>query len=145
MVRLIEHWAGREEEWAVMRRFNLWFSLVVLLSMGIGSYYSPDGSFFWLASTDIGAQMVRMGLLLVISVQLFTEPPRHVAIRIFTGLTATAVWAVYVSTFMNTPIFDSVVLLQTAIALGISALEFTGDELRETHAIAAETAFMRKV
>jgi len=130
-----------------MRRFNLWFSLIGLLSIMIGSYYAPDSPFFWLASTDVGAQMVRMGLVLMISVQLLTEPPRHMAIRILTGLTAlaTAVWAVHASTFMNTPIFDTVVLLQTAIALGISALEFTHDELRETHAIAAETAFMRKV
>jgi hypothetical protein len=130
-----------------MRRFNLWFSLVVLLSMGIGSYYAPDGSFFWLASTDIGAQMVRMGLILIISVQLFTEPPRHMAIRLLTGATAlaAAVWAVHVSTFMNTPIFDTVVWLQAAIALGVSALELPDGDWRETNAIAAETAYMRKV
>lgn len=130
-----------------MKRFNLWFSLVALLAMGIGSYYAPDGSFFWLASTDIGAQIIRMGLVLLISVQLFTEPPRHFTIRILTGLTAitTAVWALHVSTFMNTPIFDTVVLLQTAIALAISALELPGEELHIEHVIASETAFMRKV
>jgi hypothetical protein len=130
-----------------MKRFNLWFSLVVLLSMGIGSYYAPDGSFFWLASVDIGAQMIRMGLILLVSVQLFTEPPRHIAIRLPTGATAiaTAVWAVHVSTFMNTPVFDTVVLLQTAIALAISALELPDREFRETQVIAAETAYLRKV
>lgn len=130
-----------------MRRFNLWFSLVVLLSMGIGSYYSPDGSFFWLASTDIGAQMVRMGLLLVISVQLFTEPPRHMAIRVLTGLIAlaTAAWALHASTFMNTPIFDTIVWLQTAIALGVSALELPDEGLLQSHIIASQTAHMRKV
>lgn len=108
-----------------MKRFYLWFSLVVLLAMGFGSHYTPDGSFFWLASSDLGAQALRIFLAMIVLVQLFTDPPRHLAVRALTGVVAltTALWALHVSTFMNTPIFDTVVLLQTAVALAIAALE----------------------
>lgn len=130
-----------------MKRFNLWFSLVVLLAMGIGSYYAPDGSFFWLASVDMGAQVVRMVLILLLSVQLFTEPPRHLAVRLITGAAAigTAVWALQVSTFMNTPIFDTVILLQTAIALGVSALELQGESEEVPQVVALHTVHTRKL
>lgn len=128
---------------ALMKRFNLIFSLCTLLVIGLGSYYVPENAFFWLASVDNGTQAVRAFLVVMVLAQLLTYPPRHLLLRLLTGITAltTVVWALRMSTFMNTPIFDTVVLLQTAIALGISALERPLEEpafvrvppLRPTH------------
>ena len=130
-----------------MKQFNLIFSLVALLAMGLGSYYAPNDSLFWLASVDAGTQAVRALLVFVILVQLLTYPPRHMLVRLLTGVTAltTAVWAQHMSTFMNTPIYDTIILLQTAIALGISALERPLDEPTYVRAAPLHTTHGRKV
>lgn len=130
-----------------MKRFNLIFSLVALLAMGLGSTYAPNDSFFWLASVDTGTQAVRVFLIFMILVQLLTYPPRHMLVRLLTGATAltAAVWALHMSTFMNTPIYDTVILLQTAIALGISALERPLDEPTYVRAVPLRTTHGRKV
>lgn len=130
-----------------MKRFNLIFSLVALLAMGLGSYYEPNSSLFWLASVDMGTQVVRAFLIFMVLTQLLTYPPRHIVVRLLTGATAltTAVWALHMSTFMNTPIFDTVVLLQVAIALGISALERPVEEPAFVRPTRIEAAHNRKM
>ena len=113
-----------------MRKFNLWFALLALITLGIGSYVSPYEGIFWLASPDLGAQIIRGSLAILIIIQLITEPPRHMLIRAITGLVsiATAMWAVYTTTMMSTPLFDTILYIQAAIALGITALELPTDE-----------------
>lgn len=113
-----------------MRKFNLWFSLIALLVVGIGVYLSPWQGVFWLASPDLSAQVVRGVLAFLVIVQLITEPPRHLIIRTLTGIASigTAFWALHTATFMSTPIFDSLLFLQTAVALGITALELPSNE-----------------
>lgn len=97
----------------------------MLITMGFGSYYMPDSAFFWLASGDMVMQLVRVALCLIILVFMLTEPPRHMIVRSMAGLIAlaTAWWALYASTLMSTPIFDTAIMLQAAIAIGIAALE----------------------
>ncbi len=130
-----------------MRQFHLGFSLVMLITMGFGSYYMPDGAFFWLASGDAAMQLVRIALSLIILVFMLTEPPRHMLVRSLAGMIAlaTAAWALHASTLMNTPIFDTVILLQTAIALGIAALEVSVAQPRIGYSLPSHINYIVKV
>ncbi len=130
-----------------MRQFHLGFSLVMLITMGLGSHYMPDGAFFWLASSDMTMQVVRIVLALVILVFMLTVPPRHVLVRSLAGLISlsTAAWALHASTLMSTPIFDTVLLLQTAIALGIAALEVPAPQPEVTHRVPIHVKYIIKV
>ena len=115
-----------------MRKFNLWFSLIALIVIGVGTYLSPGEGLFWLASPEMSAQIIRGGLAVFVILQLITEPPRHAVIRALTGVAsmATAAWALHTTTMMTTPIFDTFLYIQAAIALGITALELPEGEPR---------------
>lgn len=130
-----------------MRQFHLGFALVMLITMGFGSYYMPDGAFFWLASGDVVMQLVRIALSLIILVFMLTEPPRHMIVRSMAGVIAlaTAAWALHASTLMNTPIFDTVILLQAAIALGIAALEAPAAQQQIARQLPMHINYMVKV
>lgn len=130
-----------------MRQFHLGFSLIMLITLGFGSFYAPDGAFFWLASSDIMMQIVRIVLSLILLVFILTEPPRHMLVRSLAGLISlsTAAWAIHASTLMSTPIFDTVILLQTAIALGIAALEVSDLQSSTTQTAPVRIRYMVKV
>ena len=110
-----------------MRKFLLWSTLVGLITLGIGSHLQPDQGLFWLSNPDLSTQIVRGVLAVFIIIQLATEPPRHLLIRISTGMTAlvAAFWSFYSLTLMSTPIFDFMMFMTSAIALGVAALELT--------------------
>lgn len=129
-----------------MRQFHLGFSLVILITMGFGSYYMPDSAFFWLASSDVVMQVVRAVLSVVILVFMFTEPPRHMIVRSLAGVLAlaTVAWALHTSTLMTTPIFDTAILLQAAVALGIAALEVGAPRSELSHVAPSQIRYVAK-
>lgn len=92
-------------------------------------------------------QIVRIVLSLILSVFILTEPPRHMLVRSLAGLISlsTAAWAIHASTLMSTPIFDTVILLQTAIALGIAALEVSDLQSSTTQTAPVRIRYMVKV
>lgn len=115
-----------------MRKFHLWFSLICLLILGIGVYFMPDNPMFWLVSGEVSSQIMRGVLVAAVVIQLVTEPPRHIALRAVTGAVAalSAGYAFYTISLLGNPIFDTIIFLQTAIALTITALELPSEEPR---------------
>jgi peptidoglycan/LPS O-acetylase OafA/YrhL len=113
-----------------MRRFHLWFSLASLIALMLGTAYQFNNTFMWLASTELFAQILRGVLIAVVVAQIITLPPRHIALRAATGFTAlaAALYGINALFAPHSPVVDSFVFLQTAIGLGISALEYNPKE-----------------
>lgn len=113
-----------------MRKFHLWFSLLLLGGLIAGSAYAPNNPLMWLASTSTTAQAMRVGLAALLLLQLVTVPPRHIALRLATGASAltACVAAIALLFSAQSPIVDVFALLQAGVALGIAALEYTPRE-----------------
>lgn len=94
--------------------------------MVLGVAFFKDGFFMAFASESLELQLVRIVLAAIVMSQLITNPPRHVAHRSLTGLTAliTAIGTLILfAKSLNIGILDVVVFMHAAIALGITALE----------------------
>lgn len=108
-----------------MGKLLLWFSLVVLLILGIGTHMAPGNPAFWLASSSNFYQYARLGVGLVVILQLVSSPPRHKAFRIFTAVFATLVfgWAWQQTYVYHMELLDLVAFTGSSMALFIAALE----------------------
>lgn len=112
-----------------MKKFHLWVALIGLLALGFGSFLMPDSGAFWLTSSSLEMQAVRIALIVVVTIHLVTNPPRHLVIRSLTGGVAimTLWYALTSLSQMNTPLFDSLMLMYVSIGLGIAALELPAE------------------
>jgi hypothetical protein len=101
--------------------------VLLLLFLAFGTVLAPESPMFWLASSAVGYQIARFGLMLVLLLQLGTNPPRHKTFRIFSGWVAgiTAFWVLNATYGNNMEILDSLSLLGAAVAIGLTALERT--------------------
>lgn len=109
-----------------MKKSHLFLSASALIAMVLGVAFFKDGFFVAFASESLELQLVRIVLAAIVMSQLITNPPRHVAHRSLTGLTAliTAIGTLILfATSLNIGILDVVVFMHAAIALGITALE----------------------
>lgn len=109
-----------------MKKSHLFLSASALIAMVLGVAFFKDGFFMAFASESLELQLVRIVLAAIVMSQLITNPPRHVAHRSLTGLTAliTAIGTLILfATSLNIGILDVVVFMHAAIALGITALE----------------------
>ena len=109
-----------------MKKSHLFISASALIAMVLGVAFFKDGFFMAFASESLELQLVRIVLAAIVMSQLITNPPRHVAHRSLTGLTAliTAIGTLILFAIsLNIGILDVVVFMHAAIALGITALE----------------------
>ena len=109
-----------------MKKSHLFISASALIAMVLGVAFFKDGFFMAFASESLELQLVRIVLAAIVMSQLITNPPRHVAHRSLTGLTAliTAIGTLILfAKSLNIGILDVVVFMHAAIALGITALE----------------------
>lgn len=113
-----------------MRKFYLWFSLISLLFLGLGTHFMGSNIIFAFAASNDTAQIMRLGLAAVIISQLVTIPPRHIALRVATGLTALMTAGYGMSLFFSgySPLLDVCAYIMVGIALGISALELSTED-----------------
>jgi hypothetical protein len=100
-------------------------ALLTLIFLAFGTQIAPDSPMFWLASSTIGYQVVRFGLMLVLLLQLCTDPPRHKTFRIISAVVSglTAFWVLRATYNNHMMLLDSLSLLASSIAIGVTALE----------------------
>jgi hypothetical protein len=108
-----------------MTKTLLVLSLVCLGILAIGTTLFAQSPAFWLATGSSTDQYIRAALMLVLAVQLITEPPRHVLFRILSGLLSIAVgvWSLEATYANHMPFLDTMSFMIAAIAIGITALE----------------------
>lgn len=108
-----------------MGKFLLTMALMILLFLLAGTIGTPDNALFWFASSSLAFQLVRGVLSVVLIVQIFTQPPRHIWFRLSAGLLAVGVtvWAIQSSYSFTMPILDTFAFLAASVAIGVTALE----------------------
>ena len=109
-----------------MKKSYLYISAGALTGTTLGAAFFASNIFFAFANTGITFQALRIALLAFVLAQLVTNPPRGTVLRVLTGLVATVTGIgtiAYLVGFANVGLLDVFVLLYTAIALGITALE----------------------
>lgn len=108
-----------------MGKFLLGVSLSILIFLSVGTAVVPNSPAFWLASGDLGLQIVRAVLAFVLLVQLSTNPPRKVAFRRFAGVVSLSVliWSATASYNFAIPILDTFAFWASSIAILATALE----------------------
>ena len=116
------------------------FGTLALLAFGTEN--ASNNSMFWLASSAVGYQIVRFGLMLLLLLQIATNPPRHQIFRAISMVVAStvAVWTLQ-ATYANHMLFlDSLSLLASSVAIAITALEqrapIFGKPRSSSHAVA---------
>jgi len=97
---------------------------------------APQSSAFWLASGTTMYQHIREVLMLVLILQLVTQPPRHVWLRLLSGAIAGAVgvWSVEAIFAGNMLFLDSLCFMAASLAIMVTALE------RKVHILVAVSA-----
>jgi hypothetical protein len=108
-----------------MGKTLLLISFLCLGFVSIGTSIFPQNPMFWLASAAPSYQYLRELLVFVLVIQLTTSPPRHMWFRIISGAVALvlAIWCVRQTYDNQMQLLDSLSLLGTSIAIGISAIE----------------------
>lgn len=91
-----------------------------------GSIVFPDHASMWLASTSLSINIVRVLMIAVLLVLLFTNPPRSYTLRAMFGMAAGVVFTVFFGMLANSTMYilDMMVFAQASVILGLEALEF---------------------
>lgn len=100
-------------------------SMLMILTFLFGTIYFPNNALMLFAADGVGYTILRIGLLVMLGIILVTNPPRsdHFRITLGTAAVVLGISAVYLVLNYMLTIVDTVLLLQTAIILGIEALE----------------------
>jgi len=99
------------------------FALGLLLIL---STVSPDAPAIWLAATTSEYYFIRVPLMIILLVLLFTHPPRNIYFRQFVTIAAIIVggWSL-TATYQNKMMFlDSLSILAASISMLLAVLEY---------------------
>jgi len=108
-----------------MNKLLLSLSLFSLAILGIGTAAMPNDPMFWLASSANHIQYLRIILAGMLALQLITNPPRSIRLRILTGAIAAVVgiWTTQQTYLGNLQFLDILAFLSTSLAVFTTALE----------------------
>jgi hypothetical protein len=109
-----------------MGKLLQFLSIAILGLLAVGTATVPDNSAFWLASAYPSYNVMRLVLGIILCLQLFTIPPRHLWFRMFAGFVSvsTMVWAVYETYQYQMLAQDTLAFFAASIAVGVTALEY---------------------
>ena len=108
-----------------MNKIIYGLALLALVTMLIIGALWPASSPMWLASAAPHIILLRGYLALLALLLIFTNPPRHPALRLLTGLTATCLlgWTAYATYNNHLQIIDSILFFGVGTIFGVTALE----------------------
>lgn len=112
-----------------MKNLIVGTTALLVLMLLIGGIFYPNSLEMQLASTSLVYTIIRVAIIALLLIVLFTNPPRSEALRSVLGAWALLLAALSSSILVSYQIefFDAIVFMQVAIILGIEALEFTPD------------------
>ena len=108
-----------------MGKLLLLLSFVIITILFLGTSFAPQNPDFWLASSASMYQHIREVVALVLALQLVTQPPRHIGLRLIAGTIAigVGVWALEATYTSSMPLLDTFSFLGSAFAIVAAALE----------------------
>lgn len=100
-------------------------TILLTASLLIGGVYHPNFPLMWLAGTSIEIQAIRAGLIVILGVLLFSNPPRMLYFRFAIAAVAAVLSIATVELLVTYQInlIDAVVFMEIAVIFGIEALE----------------------
>jgi len=108
-----------------MKKLLIVGTIILTTALLVSGALYPDSPFMWLASTSVGYEITRAGLIAVLAVLLFSNPPRALYFRFFLAACAACLGIATIGllfTFqMN--LIDAIVFMEIAIIFAIEALE----------------------
>lgn len=113
-----------------MGKLLLLLSMMSLMFLYVLSEVSPQSPALWLASVSFSYQLIRIVLSMILLVQIFTHPPRHLVFRFVAGLIAIMVggWAIGSTYGYQMQLADTLAFLIASLAIGITSLEYRPEE-----------------
>ncbi len=107
--------------------------LLTFLSLGFLTFAStrdPNMAAVWLASTDQSYDLLRSGVMAMLVVLMFTNPPRNVVLRIVVGIAAVGLagWSVYMVYQNVMQLLDGIILLAAGITSLVAVLEYESED-----------------
>lgn len=106
-----------------MRKFNLFLAFICLGILVTLSLYAPNSTPMWIASPDAAYIAVRTVMMAVLFALLVTNPPRNRYFRMVVGVLAVGI-ACWVFSTDTMKILDTISLLGTSAAMGVTVLEY---------------------
>ena len=111
-----------------MKKILIISTIILTTTLLISGMVYPDFPLMWIASTAVGYSYIRIALIIILGVLLFSNPPRAMYFRYFLILCAAALIIATVELLMNyhMDIVDAIVFTEIAIIFTIEGLE-TGE------------------
>lgn len=108
-----------------MGKLLMILSCISLVILAVGTAFAPNNQLFLLASDSSLYQYIREVLAATLFLQFVTHPPRHIIFRLLAGMLAlsVAIWVIANSYNGVMPLLDTLSLLASATAIGVTALE----------------------
>lgn len=109
-----------------MSKLILFLSFVSLAILTIGSLIDPNSPAMWLAASQTGYNVLRLGLIAVLFALMVTNPPRHRTFRGLVGIAAVILtsWTLWATYNNSMKLLDSASILAASVSMGIVALEY---------------------
>lgn len=113
-----------------MNKFLLFITFISLGFLTVLSTINPNASAVWLASPAQSFDILRVAVMTVLLVLMFTNPPRNVILRTAIGISAIALtgWSGFMAYEGAIQILDGMILLAAGVASLIAVLEFEPED-----------------
>jgi len=108
-----------------MRKMLIVGTILLMITLLLGGVYFPDFPLMWLAGTSLGFEITRAGLVAVLGILLFSNPPRALYFRYAVGAIALGLAITTIALTMTYEInaIDTMAFMEIAVIFGIEALE----------------------
>lgn len=100
-------------------------ALLGLLLLSLGTSRFSQFPAFWLASGASLFQYIRELLIVILTVQIVTQPPRHMIVRVVAAFVALTIgtWAIKSTFTYGMQPLDTLGFIGATLAIGVTALE----------------------
>lgn len=108
-----------------MKKILIFGTIILMTALLISGIWFPTYPLMWLASSSLSYEIIRSALIVILTILLFSNPPRAIYFRILLAVCATSLG---ISTIVmlgsyNMNLIDAIVFMEIAIIFAIEALE----------------------
>lgn len=115
-----------------MKKFLITATIVFMAALLFSGIYNPTSPLMWLANTSVTYAYIRGGIIAILLVLLFTDPPRSVHFRLAIGAFSVLLFSIatYLTFNFGMGMTDGLSFVEVAVVCGIEALEMEAVNLK---------------
>jgi hypothetical protein len=108
-----------------MKKIIVFGTILLIVALLTGGLYFPDYPLMWMASTSTQSEVIRLGLIAILTVLLFSNPPRAAYFRLLLAIGAVILGIITIFMVFNYQmnLIDALVFIEVAVILSVEALE----------------------